>query len=67
MRKRAAGERGNALFPAVILTDTRDTSEQLLARHHRVTEHHEKTSNDGKVAKEKRHVENKTITKPLNN
>ncbi len=60
-------ERGSALFPAVILTDARDSSEQFLARHHRVTEYHEKASGDGKVAEEKRHIEDKTITKPLDN
>jgi hypothetical protein len=62
-----AGERSCVLFPAVILTDTRDTSEQLLARHHRVAEYHEKTSNDREVAEEKCHVENETVAKPLNN
>lgn len=57
--------RSNALFSAVSLTDTWDTSEQLFARHHRVTEYHEKTSNDGKVAKEEGHVKNETVAKPL--
>lgn len=60
-----AGERSSALFPAVILTNVRDTSKQLLARHHRVTEHHEKAPNDREVAEEKRHVKNETVAKPL--
>ena len=67
MRKEATRGRGNALFPAVILADAWDTSEQFLARHHRVTEHHEEASNDGKIAEEECHVENKTVTKSLNN
>jgi len=59
--------REKEIFPAVIFTDARDSSEQFLARHHRVTEYHEKASGDGKVAEEKRHIEDKTITKPLDN
>jgi hypothetical protein len=66
-RGRLAGERSCVLFPAIILADARDTSEQLLAGHHRVAEHHEETSNDRKVAEEKCHVKNETIAEPLNN
>ncbi len=62
-----AGKRSSVLFSTVILTDAWDTSEQLLARHHRVTEYHEKTSNDRKVAEEKCHVKDETVAKALNN
>jgi hypothetical protein len=66
MKIGVAGKRGGALFPAVVLTNARDTSEQLLARDHRVTEYHEKAPNDRKVAEEKRHVKNEAVAKPLN-
>jgi hypothetical protein len=57
-REAPQGRKSSALFPAVVLTDARDTGEQLFARHHRVTEYHEKAPNDGKIAEEKSHVEN---------
>jgi hypothetical protein len=54
------------LFPAIILTDARDASEELFARDHRIAEYHEETTNYGKIAEEKGHVKNEAIAEPLN-
>lgn len=54
------------LFPAVILTNAGDASEELFARDHGIAEHHEETTNHGKITEEKGHVEDEAIAEPLN-
>ena len=60
------GDKCDVLFPAIILTNARYASKELFARNHRIAEYHEETANYRKIAKEKGHVENETIAKPLN-
>jgi hypothetical protein len=58
---------GVSLFLTVRLAQGRETSKQRLARVHGITEHHEKTTNDGEVAEEEVEVEDEAVAKGLHN
>ena len=55
----------NSLFLAVVLRETGETGKEFLARVHRVTEHHQETTNDTQVAEEEVEVEDEAITERL--
>ena len=55
----------DSLFLAVVLRQSRETSEELLAGVHRVGEDHQETTNDGQVTEEEIEVEDETVTECL--
>lgn len=60
------GDESNLLLLAVGFTDAGKSSKSLLLVHHRVGKDHEQAANNGKVAEEKVHVKDETVTKALN-
>ena len=57
----------SVLFLAVIFTDRRKPSEELLSRDHRFAENHDESTDDAQVAEEEVEVEDEAVSKTLNN
>jgi len=55
------------VFLAVIFTDRRKPSEELLSRDHRFAENHDESTDDAQVAEEEVEVEDEAVSKTLNN